>query len=91
MTPPPVTIVGGRVVTPGGSREAPLRLAEGRVAGFAAPEDGDEVIDARGQVVAPGLVDLGVFAVDKPAFRFGGITRAALMPDQSLAAISLHR
>ena len=32
--------------------------------------------------VAPGLVDLGVFATDKPAFHFGGITRAALMPDQ---------
>ena len=30
-----------------------------------------------------GLVDLGVFAIDKPAFHFGGITRTALMPDQS--------
>ena len=41
-----------------------------------------ERIDAQGLVVAPGLVDLGVFATDKPAFHFGGITRAALMPDQ---------
>lgn len=40
-------------------------------------------IDAQGLVVAPGLVDLGVFRTDKPAFHFGGITRAALMPDQS--------
>ncbi len=47
------------------------------------PGDGDDVLDARGKLVAPGLVDLGVFAVDKPAFHFGGITRAALMPDQS--------
>ncbi len=31
----------------------------------------------------PGLVDLGVFEIDKPAFHFGGITRAALMPDQN--------
>ena len=45
--------------------------------------DGDEIVDARGRLVAPGLVDLGVFAIDKPAFHFGGITRAALMPDQS--------
>ncbi len=45
--------------------------------------DGDEVVDAKGKIVAPGLVDLGVFAIDKPAFHFGGITRAALMPDQS--------
>ncbi|HBM05022.1 MAG TPA: dihydroorotase, partial [Erythrobacter sp.] len=48
-----------------------------------AAQDGDEVIDAGGALVAPGLVDLGVFAIDKPAFHFGGITRAALMPDQS--------
>jgi dihydroorotase len=44
-----------------------------------------ERIDAAGLVVAPGLIDLGVFKTDKPAFHFGGITRAALMPDQSLA------
>lgn len=42
-----------------------------------------ETIDAGGLVVAPGLVDLGVFRTDKPAFHFGGITRAGLMPDQS--------
>lgn len=43
-----------------------------------------EIIDAKAMVIAPGLVDLGVFRTDKPAFHFGGITRAALMPDQSL-------
>ncbi len=42
-----------------------------------------EVIDATGLVVAPGLVDLGVFAVERRAFAAGGITRIALMPDQS--------
>jgi dihydroorotase len=42
-----------------------------------------ERIDAAGLVIAPGLIDLGVFRTDKPAFHFGGITRAALMPDQS--------
>src|SRR5690606_37508835 len=50
--------------------------------GEVTPRDGDEIVEARGQLVAPGLVDFGVFAVDKPAFHFGGITRAALMPDQ---------
>lgn len=83
MTPSAVTIVGGRVVTPDGILESPLRMANGRVAGFVGPEQGDRVVEAKGQIVAPGLVDLGVFAVDKPAFRFGGITRAALMPDQN--------
>jgi dihydroorotase len=34
-------------------------------------------------LITPGLVDLGVFAIDKPALHFGGITRAALMPDQN--------
>ena len=79
----PITIAGGRLVTPGGVRDGALRLADGRIAGFDGPHDRDEIVDARGKLVAPGLVDLGVFAVDKPAFRFGGITRAALMPDQN--------
>lgn len=79
----PIAIVGGRLVTPGGVRECALRLADGRIAGFDCPCEGDEIVEARGKLVAPGLIDLGVFAVDKPAFRFGGITRAALMPDQN--------
>ncbi|MBA2918565.1 amidohydrolase family protein [Sphingomonas sp. MAH-20] len=44
---------------------------------------GAETIDGQGKLLAPGIVDLGVFRVDGPAFRFGGIVRAALMPDQS--------
>ncbi|MEX0342926.1 MAG: dihydroorotase family protein [Erythrobacter sp.] len=80
----PLTITGGRLVTPGGLRDASLRLVDGRIEAVGgAPQDGDDVVDARGRLVAPGLVDLGVFAIDKPAFHFGGITRAALMPDQS--------
>jgi dihydroorotase len=47
-----------------------------------APE-GVTVIDAKGAHLAPGIVDLGVFAVDKAACIAGGITRVALMPDQS--------
>ena len=47
-------------------------------------DDGDsEATDCNGLILAPGIVDLGVFAIDKPAFRAGGITRAALMPDQN--------
>ena len=42
-----------------------------------------EHIDAKGLHVVPGLVDLGVFAVDRAACAAGGITRVALMPDQS--------
>jgi len=42
-----------------------------------------QIFDAKGYLLAPGIIDLGVFKTDKPAFRFGGITRAALMPDQN--------
>ena len=81
----PVTITNGRLVTPDGVRDGSIRLADGLIAavGDIGPQDGDDIVDAKGALVAPGLVDLGVFAVDKPAFRFGGITRAGLMPDQS--------
>lgn len=86
MTPRPLVITGGRLVRPSGEPvRGSLRCEKGRIAelGEVAPRDGDEVIDARGALVAPGIVDLGVFAIDKPAFHFGGITRAALMPDQA--------
>ncbi|MGB7419872.1 MAG: dihydroorotase [Erythrobacter sp.] len=82
----PLIITGGRLVTPGGVVEGSLRCVAGAIAEMGPQveaQEGDAVIDARGALVAPGLVDLGVFAIDKPAFHFGGITRAALMPDQS--------
>ena len=91
MIPQPITIIGGRLVLPHGEalhnaepHPGAVRLAEGRIAalGDVTPEPGDIVVNAAGQLITPGLVDLGVFAVDKPAFHFGGITRAALMPDQ---------
>ena len=80
----PLTITGGRLVLPDRVREGAIRLAEGRIAalGDIGPSDGDEIVEAKGRLIAPGLVDYGVFAIDKPAFHFGGITRAALMPDQ---------
>ena len=79
----PVTITNARLVTPEGVREGSLRMEDGRISALGdVPVEG-ETVDARGRLVAPGLVDLGVFAIDKPAFHFGGITRAALMPDQS--------
>ncbi|VVS98481.1 dihydroorotase [Erythrobacter sp. EC-HK427] len=80
-----LAITNARIVTPAGVTGGALRCEGGRIAavGEAGPLDGDVVVDAKGKLLAPGLVDLGVFAVDSPAFHFGGITRAALMPDQS--------
>ena len=80
----PICITGGRLVTADGVREGTLRIADGAIAAIdGGPQDGDETLDARGRLIAPALVDLGVFAVDRPAFHFGGIVRAALMPDQA--------
>ena len=79
----PVTLTNARLVTPDGVRDGSLRMDKGRIAALGdIPAEG-EAVDAKGKLVVPGLVDLGVFAIDKPAFHFGGITRAALMPDQS--------
>jgi dihydroorotase len=82
----PLAIVNAQLVTPEGVVPGALRCAEGVILAAGADvaaEDSDTVVNANGKLLAPGLVDLGVFAVDKPAFHFGGITRAALMPDQS--------
>ncbi|ANU08678.1 dihydroorotase [Paraurantiacibacter namhicola] len=81
----PLTITGGKLVTPGGIAPGALRCVDGRIdaLGDIAPQDGDEVVDAGGALVTPGLVDFGVFEIEKAACHFGGITRAGLMPDQS--------
>ena len=82
----PLTITNGRLVLPSGApQRGGIRCVDGRIAalGVVAAQAGDTLVDAKGALIAPGLVDLGVFAVDKAAFHFGGITRAALMPDQN--------
>jgi dihydroorotase len=83
---PAITITGGLLVLPEGTpKPGAIRCEDGRIAamGDITPQPGDIVEYAKGALIAPGLVDLGVFAIDKPAFHFGGITRAALMPDQN--------
>ena len=79
----PVTLTNARLVTPDGVRDGSLRMDKGRIAALGDISAEGETVDAKGKLVVPGLVDLGVFAIDKPAFHFGGVTRAALMPDQS--------
>jgi dihydroorotase len=82
----PLTVTNGLLVLPeGASRRGGVRCEGGRIValGEVTAQAGDVTVDARGALIAPGLVDLGVFAIDKPAFHFGGITRAALMPDRA--------
>lgn len=78
-------IVNGALILPGKAEpEADhLHIEEEQIATVGRADPHGEILDAGGLLVAPGIIDLGVFATDKPAFRFGGITRAALMPDQS--------
>jgi dihydroorotase len=80
-----ISITNGQVILSDHSAPASVNIS---IAGekFVAendPKAPEQIIDAAGMIVAPGIIDLGVFKTDKPAFRFGGITRAALMPDQS--------
>src|SRR3546814_4074663 len=76
----PLLIENARLL---GGETGRLLAVDGRIAALNPAEapEGAERIDAKGQWLAPGIIDLGVFATDKPAFHFGGITRAALMPD----------
>ncbi|GAA4763783.1 dihydroorotase [Stakelama sediminis] len=74
------TFTNARIVCPdGGDRAGTLSVRDGVIAADA----GGETIDLKGKLLAPAIVDLGVFAVDKAAFARGGIARVGLMPDQS--------
>ncbi|MEJ2458097.1 MAG: dihydroorotase [Novosphingobium sp.] len=83
----PLTITGGKLLLPDGTTvPGAIRCEGGFITALGAdvtPQPGDRLFDAVGKLITPGLVDIGVFAIDKPAFHFGGITRAALMPDQN--------
>lgn len=83
-----IAITGGSMVGPDGPiPSVNLIIRDGLIAQITddSVSDSDDVIDASGKILAPGIIDIGVFAIDKPAFRAGGIVRAALMPDQSPA------
>lgn len=82
-----IAITNARLCDPAadGLRDGALLVRDGVIEAIAPasiPAEAERV-DAGGLIVAPGIVDLGVFKTDKPAFHFGGVTRAALMPDQS--------
>ena len=71
-----------RLVCPqGGERYGDLYVANYEIV-TDVPED-TQAIDCGGKLLAPALIDLGAFAMDKAACRAGGIARIGLMPDQS--------
>jgi dihydroorotase len=93
-----ILIRNGRLVDPASGRDAPgeLLLADGRIAaldGEARGAAADQVIDALGLVVAPGLIDLSA-RLREPGYEFkatlesemeaavaGGVTSLACPPD----------
>ena len=81
----PLAILNGRLVRGKEVVDGGVLIKNRQIAAigkFEIPSNAN-IIDARGSLVAPGLVDLCSFAIDIPAFVAGGITRAGLMPDQS--------
>ncbi|MFZ4690707.1 MAG: dihydroorotase [Polymorphobacter sp.] len=81
-----LAITGARVVDPASGYDAVANVVlRDRVivsVGTANLPADAEVIDASGLVLAPGLIDAGVFRADPAACHVGGITRVVLMPDQ---------
>jgi len=82
-----IAIVGARIVDPASGRDAlGTVLIDGRAVAAIDPEaipEGAERIEARGLVLAPGLIDALAYRTDPVASLAGGITRLCLMPDQS--------
>jgi dihydroorotase len=94
----PILLSGGRVIDPAGARDEPadLLILDGRIEaighGLAAPP-GARVVDARGKVVAPGLIDVHVhlrepgqehletIATGASAAVAGGFTAVCAMPN----------
>lgn len=68
-----------------GSAKGGLLVRDGAIVArgtFEVPADA-ATVDCGGRMLAPGIVDLGVFKVDRAACRRGGIVRVGLMPDQN--------
>ncbi len=96
----PLVIANARLVDPAGNtdRAGALLVSDGRIAGLAegAPQgvpEGATVIDAKGLIAAPGLIDMRVFT-GEPGHEYretlasageaaaaGGVTSFLLMPD----------
>lgn len=81
-----LAFVNARLIDPasGLDRMGSLLVEDREIAAIdgQAPADA-ETIDCEGRVLAPALVDAGVFKADAAACLAGGIARVLLMPDQS--------
>ncbi len=85
-----IAIRNGRVVDPqaGTITEGGVLIRDGRIEAIGELDHStfrksDVIADARGALIAPGLIDVGVFAVDPEASAAGGITTVLSMPDHA--------
>lgn len=85
-----LAIRNGRIIDPatGAVTQGGMLIRDGVIETFGDIEHGlfrrsDVVADARGALIAPGIIDVGAFAIDPAAASAGGITTSLLMPDQS--------
>ena len=83
-------IENGRVIDPknGVDRQTTLYIADGKIAGLDTPPAGfvaDQSLDAKGCVVAPGLIDLSArlnsIEAELAAAVAGGVTHVVVPPD----------
>lgn len=80
-----LAFTNARLVLADGVRSGSLLVEDGVITAIGTvdlPADAD-VHDVGGNLLAPAIIDLGVFAVDLAACHAGGIVRIGLMPDQS--------
>ncbi|OYY79177.1 MAG: dihydroorotase [Sphingomonas sp. 28-62-20] len=80
-----LAFTNAQLVLAGETRPGALLVQDGTIAAIGTidlPAD-VETIDLRGKILAPAIIDLGVFAVDLAACHAGGIVRIGLMPDQT--------
>ncbi len=81
-----LALTNARVIDPASGRDGPgsVLVADRIIAAIdGAPPAAAQVIDCGGRIVAPALIDAGVFAADARACLAGGIARVVLMPDRS--------
>lgn len=92
MTPASDAVVfeGARVILPDRTERASVRVEDGRIAGIDVSRDGARVIDARGMILAPALVDIHGDAFERHIMPRPGVMlpldAAFLDTDRQLAA-----
>ncbi len=86
----PYVIEGARVVLPLGVEQVSVRVEGGKISGLDAPRDGARVIDGRGKILAPALVDIHGDAFERQLMPRPGVDfplhAALLETDRQLAA-----